>query len=307
MTAYFNRSYKLEIVTPLGENFVIQKHSNTEGIDTTLNISFDVVKDLTEIPNPGQFRLYNASPDVRTALETPETYIQFVCGYQDVTPLIFKGVIVAAWTEFNGVDIITNFDAMDGYLEWRDSVSTISLPAGTTAKAILDRAAKGMNLPIRYPANMPEHKFARGFAYYGAAREVLVRVCKAVGLSYSIQNSVIQINNLEWNPQNSGITFDAGSGLIGSPERMRNAAYQSARVKDEITGKKVSVKTAQNKVDGWRIQSYLRGELLPGDYFGVTSRVTEFKNGKTLKASKVRFVGEYDSDAWFTYAECDER
>jgi hypothetical protein len=69
----------------------------------------------------------------------------------------------------------------------------------------------------------------------------------------------------------------------------------------------VQVQTARPKFDGWRVTTLLRPELEPGDYFIVESMYAPFTQGKTLKASKVRHQGTYQTTQWLTQVEADEQ
>lgn len=308
----FKRSYVFEFTTketaPVSEKI------------TKLDMTFEIEKNLTEFPNAARLTILNMNPRHRDMIENPETYCKLNCGY-GLKPLqIFAGAISDAYSHKDGTDVITEIEVRDGFLQWRDEVTSISfsphqakaatlkknVDLNSTAKNILKFIGTKMGLPVAFDAGVVDYTFKNGFSYYGSAREALARVCKAAGYRWAIQSSVIRIMPSIWSITDSGIVIAAGSGMVGSPERLRRSAKQSAKVKDEETGKKINVKTARPKFDGWRITSLLRPEIEPGDYFICRSATNPFTTGKTLKATNVRHAGGTDQQDWYTQIEADE-
>ena len=288
---------------------------------TGLRMSFEIEKNLTELPNPARFSVYNMKPAHREQIEEPEIYCSLNAGYGESPELIFMGSVVDAYSVNQGTDVVTHLEVRDGFLNWRDEIATVSfapreakaktLEKNTnqyaSAKNILTYAAQQLRLPVRFDPTLVAYEFKNGFSYYGAAREVVARVCKAAGYRWSIQNNVLMIMSSLWSVTDSGIYISSDTGMIGSPERLRRSAKQTAKVKDEETGKNTRVSTARPKFDGWRITSLLRPTLLPGDYFIVKAKNDPFKNEKTLKATQVRHAGDTHSDLWHTQVEADDR
>lgn len=312
MSELFGRSYEFEF---------IGKNNEFSTKITNLDMRFQIEKNLTEIPNPATFYIWNMNKAHRDQIEEPEIYCSLKAGYGDKPLLIFKGAITDAFSYPDGPNNVTQIEVMDGFTEWRDEVSSVSFSPhepkasalkknanlNSTAKNILAYIAKDMKLPITFDQNIDDYTFKNGFAYYGAAREAMSRVCKAAGYRWSIQNSVIRITSNLWSITDSGIVIASGAGMVGSPERLRRSAKQSAKVKDEETGKKIAVKTARPKFDGWRITSLLRPEIEPGDYFICRAKYDPFTTGKTLKASNVRHAGGTNEQDWYTQIEASEQ
>ena len=286
-----------------------------------LRMSFQIEKNLTELPNPARFSVYNMNPAHREQIEEPEVYCSLNAGFGANPPLVFMGSIVDAYSEQSGTDIITHLEVRDGFVNWRDEITSIAFSPTEQSKNVLKKnanqyasaenilryAAKDMGLPIRFDPNLPKHVFKNGFSYYGAAREAIARVCKAAGYRWSIQDGVIRIHSPIWSITDSGILLTPETGLIGSPQRLRRSARQTAKVKDEESGKNVRVQTSSPKYDGWRVTCLLRPTLLPGDYYIVQSKNDPFKKEKTLKATQVRHAGDTHSRLWHTEIESDDR
>ena len=308
----FGRSYFFE--------FIGKNDAFSEKI-TGLRMNFEIEKNLTELPNPARFTVYNMNPAHREQIEEPEIYCSLNAGHGIAPELIFMGSVVDAYSVNQGTNVLTHLEVRDGFLNWRDEIATVNFAprqakAATlakntdqyaSAKNILTYAAKQMKLPIKFDPSLPPYEFENGFSYYGAAREVLARVCKAAGYRWSIQNNVISIMSNIWSITDSGIYLSSDTGMIGSPERLRRSDRQTAKVKDEETGKSTRVQTARPKFDGWRITSLLRPTLLPGDYFIVKAKNDPFTKEKTLKAAQVRHAGDTDTNLWHTQIEADDR
>jgi hypothetical protein len=297
------------------------KKSSPQAVQiSSLDMTFEIEKNLTEFPNVARLSLVNMNPRHRDMIENPETYCQLDCGYGTKPLQIFAGAISDAYSHKEGTEVITEIEVRDGFLEWRDETTSISfsphqakaatlkknVDLNSTAKNILGYIGRQMGLPVAFDAGVEDYTFKNGFSYYGSSREALARVCKAAGYRWSIQSSVIRIMPSIWSITDSGIVIASGAGMVGSPERLRRSAKQSAKVKDEETGKKINVKTARPKFDGWRITSLLRPEIEPGDYFICRSSTDPFTTGKTLKATNVRHGGGNDDTPWYTQIEADE-
>lgn len=315
MTVLFERGYEFE--------FIDKQQVYSERI-TQLPMYFEIEKSLTELPNAAIFRIWNMNPEHREMVEEPEIFCSLKAGYLyggQQLPNIFTGAIVDASSSSQGTDIITEIEVMDGFLQWRDEITSVSFSPNvpkaatlkknvnqnSTAKNILQYAANDMKLPITFEDGLEDYLFKNGFSYYGSAREAIARVCKAAGYRWSIQNDVINILTPIWSPTDTGILIAAGSGMVGSPERLRRSAKQTAKVKDEETGKKVNVKTARPKFDGWRITTLLRPEIQCGDYFICRSKFAPFTTGKTVRATNVKHAGGTDDKDWYTQIEASEQ
>lgn len=315
MTVLFDKGYEFEF---------IDKHNVYSERITGLAMSFEIEKNLTELPNEATFRIINMNPAHREMIEEPEIYCSLKAGYLyggQTLGQIFTGAITDAYSSPSGTDIVTEISVMDGFLNWRDEITSVSfsphepkaatlkknLNQNSTAKNILQYAASDMGLPITFENGLEDYLFKNGFSYYGAAREAIARVCKAAGYRWTIQNNVINILSNIWSVTDSGIVIAAGAGMVGSPERLRRTAKQTAKVKDEETGKKVSVKTARPKYDGWRITSLLRPEIQAGDYFICRAKASPFTTGKTVRATNVRHAGSTEDKQWYTQIEASEQ
>lgn len=264
----FNRDYRL-LVGPPGQQGI--------EIRPPLRLTFDISKDASEDPNEIKIRVWNLKQDTRDALVEPDNVAVLYAGYaeEDGPLLMAYGTILQGWTYFDGPDVITELDVLDGYAEIRDTVVSLGYGAGIQARTIIADIARQMGLRLVMADDVPNRSWQNGFSYYGAARVALHKVVHGTGLEWSIQNGELQIVPRRGTTKRQAFVLSADSGLIGHPERMRQGAREKARVQDQRTGDNRNIVSARQQVDGWRVTSLLLPTLNPGDLVKLESRTVE--------------------------------
>lgn len=295
--ARFNRDYRL-LVGPPGQKGV--------EICPPLRLTFDISKDTKEEPNEIKIRIWNLKQETRDAIVEPDNVAVLYAGYaeEDGPLLIAYGTVLQGWTHFDGADVVTEIDVLDGYAEIRDTVVTLGYGPGVKARAIVAEIAKQMGLRLVMADDVPDRVWQNGFSYYGAARVALHKVVQGTGLEWSIQNGELQILARRSTTARQGFVLSAQSGLIGHPERTRQGAREKAKVKDERTGDNRNIVSARQQVDGWRVTSLLLPTLNPGDLVKLESRTVE----DWFRIESLRHSGDWGGPGdWLTELELVDR
>jgi hypothetical protein len=144
--------------------------------------------------------------------------IQFSAGYDDIgTPLIFNGQIYQAYSERQGVDMITTIECFDGGYAMANGTSLITIGSGSTFAEIL----KKLNADLPFVSKDPIignfiNRTSRGSTYVGNTWNYLLQVSNGLATIDNGQLKVLQPNE----------AFEGGlpvitseSGLLGSPKR----------------------------------------------------------------------------------------
>ncbi|AMG47414.1 phage protein [Achromobacter ruhlandii] len=292
----FDRVYRLLVGKP-----------NQKGVEIVqpIRITFDVRKDTEEEPNDHTIRVYNLAAATRRALEEPGLRCVLYAGYAgEGGPLLMaSGSVVFAYTKFEQPDVVTELIVKDGYTEVRDTAISIGLGPGAQASAIIRDIARQMGLPLVMADDVPDRRWQQGFSFYGAARTALHKVTQGTGLEWSIQNQQLQVVQRRGTTRRQAVVLAADTGLLGFPERTREAAREKAKVKDQTSGDNVNLVSAQQQRDGWRVQSLLLPTLNPGDLVKLESKSVE----AFLRVEGLQHSGDSAGGNWQTELQLVDR
>jgi hypothetical protein len=292
----FDRVYRLLVGKP-----------NQKGVEIVqpIRITFDVRKDTEEEPNDHTIRVYNLAAATRRALEEPGLRCVLYAGYaEEGGPLLMaSGSVVFAYTKFEQPDVVTELIVKDGYTEVRDTAISIGLGPGAQASAIIRDIARQMGLPLVMADDVADRRWQQGFSFYGAARTALHKVTQGTGLEWSIQNQQLQVVQRRGTTRRQAVVLAADTGLLGFPERTREAAREKAKVKDQTTGDNVNLVSAQQQRDGWRVQSLLLPTLNPGDLVKLESKSVE----AFLRVEGLQHSGDSAGGNWQTELQLVDR
>ena len=284
--ARFDRVYRLLVGKP-----------NQKGLEIRqpMRVTFEVSKDAQEEPNDHKIRIYNLAADTRRALEEPGLRCVLYAGYaEEGGPLLMaSGSVVYAYTWYELPDVVTELAVKDGYTEVRDTVVSIGLGPGAQASAIIRDVARQMGLPLVMADDVPDRRWQQGFSFYGAARTALHKVTQGTGLEWSIQNQQLQVVRRRGTTRRKAVVLAADTGLIGYPERTREAAREKARVRDSQTND-VRLVSARQQLDGWRVTSLLLPTINPGDLVKLESRTVQ----AFQRVEAVRHYGDSAGGDW---------
>ncbi|WP_454691123.1 phage protein [Achromobacter aloeverae] len=294
--ARFDRVYRL-LVGKAGQKGV--------EINQPMRITFEIEKSAEEDPNDSKIRVYNLATATRKAMEQPDLRCLLYAGYaEEGGPLLMMaGAVTFGYTFFDGPDVVTELSVKDGYVEIRDTAVSLGYGPGAQASVIIRDIARQMGLPLVMAADVPDRRWEHGFSFYGAARAALHKVVQGTSLEWSIQNQQLQVIPRRGTTRRQAVVLAADTGLIGYPERTREAAREKAKVKDQRTGDSVNLVSAKPQRDGWRVTSLLLPQINPGDLVKLESRsVSDF-----LRVESLRHNGDsYDGD-WQTELQLVDR
>lgn len=271
----------------------------------TLRVKFSIEKDLTKQTNKSNVEIYNLSDNTRKALEKPDINCEFFAGYEGdggVTKM-FVGNVIQAYSEVNGLDIITKFNLSDGQVAIRDSIMSISFPPNILGNTIINAIARNMGLPVVFGEGATFGTFTNGYSFIGKGADALSEICYGSGCKWSIQNNILQIILDNGITTTRGIVFSASSGLIGNPERVIKSNYKSD--KDSKTRqKKIKNNTDRaEKQAGWKIKTLLSPSINPGDAIKLESKeITGW-----FKVEKIKHHGDTHASEWTSDIDLIER
>lgn len=276
-----------------------------------IRLTFDIAKTAGEAPNDAKITLYNLAAGTRGALEEPNLRCVLYAGYaEEGGPLLMaSGSVVYAYTRFEQPDVITELTVKDGYIEVRDTAVSIGLGPGAQASAIIRDIARQMGLPLVMADDVPDRRWEQGFSFYGAARTALHKVTQGTGLEWSIQNQQLQVVQRLGTTRRQAVVLAVDTGLLGQPERTREAATEKAASKGQAKGQAKAAEPAsaasaasakpasgQQQRDGWKVKSLLLPTINPGDLVKVESRTVD----AWQRVETVHHTGDSEGGDWQT-------
>ena len=211
----WNRNYILSI----------QVGSGWIDIKMPLTMSFHIVRNTLAQANTGRFTILNLSEDTRRKIYKDKyktnVYkgIELRAGYGDTKetlPLIFKGNIMQAYSQRNGVNYETNIEAYDGGFSYVNANTGRSFARGTSDRQIIETLIKDLpNVSVGKIGKFLD-KIPKGNTMQGPTIELLKNITKS---NFFIDNEKAYcLNGNECFRGNiQKITSD--TGLLGSPLR----------------------------------------------------------------------------------------
>jgi len=272
----FDRQYRLAIGPPGGEGFEIG--STTKECPIPLHINFSFQKSDLKAQNTGKVEVWNLSPSHLAMIDEKECCLSLRAGYGNRLSLIFAGLISYASTSEDGSDIKTEIEVNDSLIEIRNTYISISYNGTVNWKTIFDDTAAKMGVAITYSYNVTFADIPNGFSFVGLARDVIDKGCACCGLTWSIQNGVMQVKKPGDVMSREVFILSPKTGMVGMPVRVVVS-------EDENT---------KQKVLGWDVNYLLNGAINVDDFVKVESRtVTGYFRVYSIEASGDNISGDW--------------
>lgn len=192
-----------------------------------IRVSFEVKRSLDRSANTASLTLHNLSKETRDVIEGVVDRFVFEAGYGDDTSVLFCGSQAFVTHTKEGADRVTRVEVTDGQTQMRARV-VASYSPGANAKTIASELAARVVLPVRFlpkaDTAMAGRLYPGGFAAQGQIGDVLERLATDAEVTVSVQDCRAVFAEKDEPQQTEAIVLAAGSGLIGSPERVLDPA-----------------------------------------------------------------------------------
>lgn len=175
----------------------------------------------TDSENTADVSIWNLNKEHLAELSKSDCVVALRAGYGTVMPLIFTGVVTFASTETDGSDIVTKIELVDSRIELRDTYISVSYVGSVNCKTIIQDAADQMGVAVSFSYNASFGTIPNGYSYVGPARNVLTKACNTSGLTWSINNGVLQVKKPGDTMSREVYSLSADTGLIGTPTRVQ--------------------------------------------------------------------------------------
>lgn len=277
----FLRTYTMKCGRMGKKGFEIGNIHNA--VETVLHVSFSVEKCDVESPNTAKVQVWNLSDINLKILDQKDCIVELKAGYNCNDALILVGNVTSVITTPENADRMTEIEVMDGRVELRDSVASISLNGTVNCKDVYMQIASKMGLSIVFAGDLSFKTMPNGFSYTGKAKNALQKVAKYCGHSWTIQNQVIQITWPGRAVSVRGYLLNSDTGLISIPKRITIGS----------TSEKEESQT------GWEVEYFLNGAIGVNDIVKLQSSTA---NGY-FRVYKVTLDGDNLVGDWICTAQ----
>lgn len=231
----FDRQYRLTIGNAGTKGFEIGDTQNSGS--TAPHISFSLEKSDTDTANTGKITVYNLNKEQLNILSQPDCNVALRAGYGANMPLIGSGTVTYSSTSLEGADHATEIEFTEGLTSLRDTYSAVGLSGSISAKRVIEHFANEMGVAVAYSKSVSFVQIRNGFSYVGSAQNGLSKICKMCGLSWTLQNGVLQIRANNEAISNKAYLMSPETGLIDIPKKITISGSGDT---DEMKGYEIS-------------------------------------------------------------------
>lgn len=285
----FDRQYRFSAGVPGRPGFEVG--STDFPHKTALHISFSIEKSDLESANTGKITLWNLSPAQLATLNLKDCEVVLKAGYGTIMPLAFVGNITNVVTTQDGPDTMTEIEAVDSRVALRDTYISVSYAGVINTKKIIEDTAGQMGVPVVFSPKAKFVELQNGFSYVGAAKGALKKACASSGLTWSLQNGVLQVKMPNEPISTRAFLLSAETGLIGIPKRITKAS----QTPNEGNGNN-TMQTAQT---GWEVRYFMNAAINVNDYVRLESKIAT----GNFRVSKLTIDGDNIEGEWTCTAE----
>lgn len=249
----FMRRYTLKAGRKGKKGFEIGNIKNAG--QEALHISFSIEKSGSTSPNDAKVQIWNLAPKNLSILEEKDCIVELKAGYGNSMSLLLAGNVSSAITTMDNADRLTELQIVDGLVELRDTVISVSINGKVNCKDVYKRVAAKMGVSVLFAKDLSFKMLPNGFSYVGKAKNALRKIAKCCGHKWTIQNQVLQIT-LPGRPVSTrGYLLTGDTGLIGIPKR-------------------ISIGSGKEEKTGWEVEYLLNGAINVNDVVEVRSSIT---------------------------------
>lgn len=254
----YDRIIKAEFITATGITYSFDD----------LRIAYRVECTDTSEANSLELSIYNLSDQTKSLLLRVCKKVMLYVGYQ-VPTRIFYGDVTSMSDQILPTDIVFKVTAGESAAKLQESKVSLSFSPGATYKTVLAGLVSSFGLPSIVDIKTTMDKvLSNGYSYTGMTSAAMTKLCKTLGVSWSIQGDVVVVYDKSI-PRAVPI-ISVSSGLIGSPTKIR------------ITENK-------KEIHGWEVSSLVNPGIVPGSNIIVSSKQLQ---NKLLRVKRVTHTGD---------------
>lgn len=305
----WKREYRLTAGVRGSEGFRIE----SAGMARPLHVNFDLEKSDTQSSNSGTITISNLSDEHKRILEEKNCYIEFYAGYGDSLGLIFAGSVSTTTEDLSDADRDLKISVVDGFVI-NDLCSWLSMSGVVTCAEVLDALVDKMELDSAIITDAAKEKlesakYDNGYSYVGKLRAALQNVLRKAGVTYSIQNGVLQVYVHGESVTPKAYSLSADTGLIKIPRKItisetnsNTGSSSSSTSSSSNSSSSSSSSTTDTGIPGYEVDFFLNPAIGVNDLIVLNSKsVTGY-----FRVHKLTIKGDNYSGDWICTAQLVE-
>jgi hypothetical protein len=244
-----------------------------------LTVGFKVDKSLDQTPNKAELRIFNLHPTHRAQVAEQSTVpVQIDAGYEEGASTIFLGRLSSSKSIPDGAgNWITTLSSADGAVEAKTNRVSVSVAKGAATDVVLRAVVSALGVAegnvsdaiAKIKANALGQLFASGTVLHGRAAVEMTRICRSVGLRWSVQDGKLQFLSLRQALAGKAVLLSSSTGLVETPTVDPKGVLKARMLMapDVFPGRLLVL---QSKVHGgqWRIEKTSHtGDTKAADWF----------------------------------------
>ena len=278
MSTKFDRRYTLRCGQRGNDGFEI---GTNDGVQQ-LHINFSVEKADVKAANTAKIQIWNLSETNLSVVEQKDCVIELKAGYGSDQAVVLVGNVTTSTTVMDNADRMTEIEVVDGRVELRDTMISISLNGQVDSREVYSTIATSMGLPIIMADELQFPVIPDGFYFVGKARACLTKIADYCGHAWTVQNGVLQVTYPGRPLGNVAHEISSDTGLVDIPKKIT-----------------ISSAEGQESLSGYEITYLMDASIGVNDIVFVRSRnVTGY-----FRVHKVTMDGDNMEGDWICTAE----
>lgn len=234
---------------------------------SSLACKFKIQRSLYGYAGTCDLEIRNLSADHRReilAAPRRSTFVEIQAGYVDGLALLFRGDKRKAVPVREGTDWIVRITAGDGEHALRNARVARSFSPGATLQQVVQHLADAMGVGVGNAVTALrgatlgalDATFAEGTILHGLAAAELTRITTSAGLTWSIQDGVLQVLPRGGALAREALLLSPSTGLIGAPEvvNRRTITVKALLIPGLVPGQQVVLDSGIAR-GAWRIST----------------------------------------------------
>jgi hypothetical protein len=213
-----------------------------------LDITFTVKRTLQARPGTCELKVFNLDASHRAELTSARRPVVVLSAGYDPPPMLFRGDARKVDVVRDGADWVATITAGDGENAIRMARASTSFAPGTSLQDAIRSLGASMGVGagnLSSASAAASQALPEGAVVRGPAAAELTRLCASAGLSWSIQDGVLQVLPVGRALSRVAVELGPDSGLVGSPERGTGSVVKAKAllIPDLVPGRLVSLRS----------------------------------------------------------------
>lgn len=264
-----------------------------------LHVSFSIEKTDDTANNSASMKIWNLSDEHINMLSEDGVKVEIRAGYDENLATVYYGDVVEVIESLDDSDRLVEVELSEGAKDFQ-SYTSFSMQGMIPCSSVLGKFINEIGSPsVVYSAGARELinnvKYGNGYSYVGRTKDGFSAVLTKCGLTWSMQNGVIQIYKLGESITTKAFLLTADTGLIETPKRI------VLNAKGQVVSDAKKKKEAGN-TKGYEITYLMNGAIGINDLVYVRTR----KIDGTYRVKNVQIDGDNFDGDWVCTAQVVE-